>query len=92
MNAAIEVRVLRLPHAEGVALPAYETAGAAGLDLSAAVPEETPLVLAPAARALLESCAVSCRATLVTGATTICAMRKPRATVKLSCPRLTMST
>ncbi|MFN4186238.1 MAG: dUTP diphosphatase, partial [Hyphomonas sp.] len=29
------LRILRLPHAEGLALPAYETAGSAGMDLRA---------------------------------------------------------
>ena len=43
--------VVRLPHAEGLELPAYATDGAAGLDLRAAVVE--PLVLAPGARALV---------------------------------------
>ena len=37
-------------HAQGLPLPAYETAQAAGMDLRAAVPAETPLVLAPGAR------------------------------------------
>ena len=43
----------RLPHGEGLALPAYQSADAAGLDLLAAVPEETPLMLAPGQRALV---------------------------------------
>ena len=47
------VRVERLPHAEGLPLPAYETAGSAGMDLRAAVAEETPMTLAPGARALV---------------------------------------
>lgn len=47
------LRVERLPHAEGLALPAYETAGSAGMDLRAAVPEDAPLSLAPGARALV---------------------------------------
>ena len=38
-----------LPHGEGLPLPAYETAGAAGMDLRAALSE--PLTLAPGARA-----------------------------------------
>ena len=42
--------ILRLPHAEGLPLPAYETAGAAGMDLRAAVPEHEPIVLKPGAR------------------------------------------
>ncbi|AQR60442.1 deoxyuridine 5'-triphosphate nucleotidohydrolase [Brevundimonas sp. LM2] len=47
------LRLLRLPHAEGLALPAYETAGSAGLDLRAAVAEDAPLTLEPGARALV---------------------------------------
>ena len=47
------VRVERLPHAEGLALPAYETAGSAGMDLRAAVPEDAPMTLQPGARALV---------------------------------------
>lgn len=45
MNAAIKVDIRQLPHAEGLALPAYQSTQAAGLDLLAAVPEETPLIL-----------------------------------------------
>lgn len=45
--------VVRLPHAEGLALPAYETAGAAGMDLRAAVAEDRPLILLPGKRALI---------------------------------------
>ena len=44
------VPIVRLPHAEGLPLPAYETAQAAGMDLRAAVPEEEPLTLRPGAR------------------------------------------
>ena len=47
------LRILRLPHAEGLALPAYETAGSAGMDLRAAVPENAPITLEPGARALV---------------------------------------
>jgi len=47
------LRVVRLPHAEGLPLPAYETAQAAGMDLRAAVPDEAPLVLRPGARAMV---------------------------------------
>ena len=52
-NGAKQVRVgvVRLPQSEGLPLPAYETAGAAGLDLRAAVPEHAPLRLSPGARA-----------------------------------------
>jgi dUTP pyrophosphatase len=45
------VKVVRLPHAEGLPLPAYQSAGAAGLDLLAAV--EAPVVLRPGRRALI---------------------------------------
>lgn len=45
--------VVRLPHAEGIALPAYESDGAAGLDLRAAVPEDRPLILLAGKRALV---------------------------------------
>jgi dUTP pyrophosphatase len=39
--------VLRLPHAAGLPLPAYQSAQAAGLDLLAAVPADRPLTIAP---------------------------------------------
>ena len=47
------IGVVRLPHGEGLALPAYETAGAAGMDLRAAVPDDRPLILLPGKRALV---------------------------------------
>ena len=47
------LNLLRLPHAEGIDLPAYETAGAAGMDLRAALNEGEPLHLAPGKRALV---------------------------------------
>lgn len=47
------LRIQRLPHSEGLALPAYETAGSAGMDLRAAVAEGAPLTLEPGARALV---------------------------------------
>lgn len=47
------VRVERLPHAEGLAMPAYETTGSAGMDLRAAVAEFEPVVLAPGERRLI---------------------------------------
>ncbi len=53
MTSAITVQVQRLPHAEGLALPAYQSAHAAGLDLLAAVPEDTPLTMQPGQRALV---------------------------------------
>lgn len=53
MTNRIEVAVQRLAHGAGLALPRYETSGAAGMDLLAAVPEDAPLTLAPGARALV---------------------------------------
>jgi dUTP pyrophosphatase len=44
------VPIVRLPHAEGLPLPAYETAQAAGMDLRAAVPEDEPFTLRPGSR------------------------------------------
>jgi len=49
VNPVVAVR--RLPHGEGLPLPAYETDQAAGMDLRAAVPEDEALTLAPGARA-----------------------------------------
>ena len=49
----VRVAVQRLPHAEGLSLPAYQTEGAAGFDLLAAVPVEAPIAIAPGARALV---------------------------------------
>jgi len=43
----VKVEIRQLPHAEGLALPAYQSADAAGLDLLAAVADNAPLVLAP---------------------------------------------
>ena len=47
------LRIQRLPHSEGLALPAYETAGSAGMDLRAALPEFEPVVLHPGERKLI---------------------------------------
>lgn len=49
----VTVRVAPLPHFEGLALPAYETADAAGMDLRAAVPEAEPMTLKPGERAMV---------------------------------------
>jgi dUTP pyrophosphatase len=48
-----EIGIVRLPHAEGLTLPAYESAGAAGMDLRAAVPEDRPVLILPGKRALV---------------------------------------
>jgi len=49
----ITVRVATLAHFEGLLLPAYETADAAGMDLRAAVPEQEPIMLAAGERAMV---------------------------------------
>ena len=46
-----EVRVVRMPHAADLDLPAYATAGAAGMDVLAAVDED--MLLLPGARAAI---------------------------------------
>ncbi|HJS85426.1 MAG TPA: dUTP diphosphatase [Acetobacteraceae bacterium] len=48
---SVPIAVRRLPHGEGLPLPAYASAGAAGMDLLAAV--EQPHVIAPGERALI---------------------------------------
>ena len=53
MSAMVKVDIRQLPHGEGLALPAYQSAHAAGLDLLAAVPEDAPLILSPGQRALV---------------------------------------
>ena len=53
MSSQIKIDVCRLPHAEGLALPAYQSAHSAGLDLLAAVPEAAPLTLAPGQYAMV---------------------------------------
>ena len=49
----LAIHIQRLPHSEGLPLPAYETAGSAGMDLRAAVPEDQPMTLEPGQRALV---------------------------------------
>jgi dUTP pyrophosphatase len=50
---AVEVRIVRLPHAADLPLPQYQSALASGLDLLAAVPENAPVTLAPSDRAAI---------------------------------------
>lgn len=52
-EAGVTAFVVQLPNAAGLALPAYETDGSAGLDLRAAIPEGEELVLKPMGRALV---------------------------------------
>ena len=52
-DSAIDIQIVRLPHGADLALPAYQSDHAAGLDLMAAVPADGPVWLAPGARALI---------------------------------------
>jgi dUTP pyrophosphatase len=47
---SVDVAIKRLPHGQGLPLPAYETEHAAGMDLRAALPEDEPLSLRPGDR------------------------------------------
>jgi dUTP pyrophosphatase len=53
LSAPVKVEIRQLLHGEGLALPEYHSAHAAGLDLLAAVPEDSPLILSPGQRALV---------------------------------------
>lgn len=46
----VQLRVLRLPHGEGLPLPEYQTEHSAGFDLVAAVGEDEPIMLSAGAR------------------------------------------
>ncbi|APO66034.1 dUTP diphosphatase [Rhizobium mongolense] len=48
-----QLNLVRLPNGEGLDLPSYETSGAAGMDLRAAVADNEPMTLAPGKRALV---------------------------------------
>ena len=53
MSADVTIDVRQLPHGEGLPLPAYQTAHAAGLDLVAALPDDTPVILPPGRHAMI---------------------------------------
>ncbi|MGC6534155.1 MAG: dUTP diphosphatase [Parvibaculales bacterium] len=53
MSHAPLIEIMPLPHGADLALPAYESNEAAGMDLRAALPADAPVVLAPGARALI---------------------------------------
>jgi dUTP diphosphatase len=53
VSVTVKIDIRQLPHGEGLALPAYQSADAAGLDLLAAVAGDSPLVLEPGKRALV---------------------------------------
>jgi dUTP pyrophosphatase len=53
MTAVVKIEVQQLSHGQGLPLPAYQSAHAAGLDLLAAVSEDAPMILAPGKHALV---------------------------------------
>jgi len=55
MDELIAVAIRRLPHGEGLPLPAYQSTGAAGLDLVAAISTESKVIIEPGSRKLVPS-------------------------------------
>lgn len=51
--ARVTIEVKPLPHFDGLDLPAYESASAAGMDLRAALPDGETMTLAPMQRVLV---------------------------------------
>lgn len=49
----VTIAVRPLPHFEGLDLPAYETLGAAGMDVRAAVPDDAPMLLQPGEKTMV---------------------------------------
>jgi dUTP pyrophosphatase len=47
------LRLVRLENGVGINVPRYETSGAAGMDICAAVPESAPVTLRPGERSLI---------------------------------------
>jgi dUTP pyrophosphatase len=48
-----QLQITRLPHGADLPLPAYQSEGAAGLDLVAAVAADVPVIIGPGQRALI---------------------------------------
>ena len=48
-----QIKVRRLPHANGLPLPGYQTVDAAGMDLLAALPDGATVMLQPGSRVLI---------------------------------------
>ena len=53
MSETVRVAIRQEAEAEGLPLPTYATAEAAGMDLCAAIPAEEPVLLLPGGRALI---------------------------------------
>jgi dUTP pyrophosphatase len=51
----VQLGLLRLPHGDDLPLPSYQSSHAAGLDLHAAVPADSPVVIKAGGRALIPS-------------------------------------
>ncbi len=52
-EGGLAVQVRMLPHGEDLPLPSYQSEGAAGMDLAAAISGDEPLILAPGERRLI---------------------------------------
>ena len=52
-SSSPKLNLIRLENGDGLDLPSYETGGAAGMDLRAAVADAEPMTLAPGKRALV---------------------------------------
>lgn len=53
MVRKVEISLVQLAHGVGLPLPQYETAGSAGMDLLAAIPEAQEIILEPSGRCLV---------------------------------------
>jgi dUTP pyrophosphatase len=53
MTSQVSISLVQLPHGQGLPLPQYETKGAAGMDLLAAIPEDEVIVVGPGERKLI---------------------------------------
>lgn len=53
MTQTVSIALKPLPHFEGLDVPSYETDGAAGMDVRAAVPADAPITLATGERAMV---------------------------------------
>lgn len=51
----LNIKLLALPHFEGLDIPKYESIGAAGLDIRAAIDQDKPITLKPGERQLIPS-------------------------------------
>jgi dUTP pyrophosphatase len=47
VTSAVDVEIVQLPHGADLPLPVYQSAGASGLDLLAAIPADRPMTIAP---------------------------------------------